>query len=116
MDKIVGKMSLAFFLTVFAVDGHAQWPLGKESPQLPGKSSETLVSVTGSGRHQVFVSPNIKGHTFMIDTDTGKIWIFRKDSATGDFSLQRVPVEQEIGQVVEPGRKTGSGATSSKGN
>jgi hypothetical protein len=68
----------------------AQWPLNARN--VP-KAKEPGLSATAAGRFQVFVSPRIKSATFMIDTDTGKIWIFKKDHSTGDFSLKRVPVE-----------------------
>lgn len=29
----------------------------------------------------------------MVDTETGRIWIMKKDHSTGEFSLHRVPVE-----------------------
>lgn len=98
MEKIVTSALLSLFLFVSAMDCYGQWPLGKEGSQPQAKTVESGVSVSGSGRFQIFVSPNVKGHTFMIDTDTGKIWMFRKDNTSGDFSLQRVPVEQEAVQ------------------
>lgn len=105
MEKIVGGALLTFLLLVGPLDSYGQWPLGKESVQPQTKSVETGVSVTGSGRHQIFVSPNVKGHTFMIDTDTGRVWIFKKDNTSGDFSLQRVPVEQDTVQGGQKDRK-----------
>lgn len=95
MEKIIGTVLSLVFVGFLSVESNAQWPLGKDLPQPPGKSAETGISVTGSGRHQIFISPNVKGHTFMIDTDTGKIWIFKKDNTSGDYSLQRIPVEQD---------------------
>jgi hypothetical protein len=72
---------------------YAQWPLGREG--LPeSKSSEGVPNVTGTGRFQIFVSPQTKGYTFMLDTETGRVWIMKKDHTSGEFSLQRVPVEQ----------------------
>jgi len=72
----------------------AQWPLGKDISPGSVKSGDPSGYLTGSGRFQIFVSPNIKGHTFMIDTESGRIWIFKKDNASGDISLQRTPVDQ----------------------
>jgi hypothetical protein len=72
----------------------AQWPLGREGAPLAGKSEDHAPQVTATGRFQIFVSPQAKGYTFMLDTDTGKIWILKKDHLSGDFSMQRIPVEQ----------------------
>jgi len=71
----------------------AQWPLGREDGHA-AKSAEARESIMVSGRHQVFISPHAKGHTFMIDTDTGKVWVLKKDGASGEFSFQRIPVDQ----------------------
>lgn len=114
MDKIISKCFMLALLSIWTVESHAQWPLGKEMSQPSSKSPEAGMSSTVAGRHQIFVSPNIKGHTFMLDTDTGRIWIFKKDSASGDFSLQRVPVEQENAQGLESVKKSGSGTSSPK--
>jgi hypothetical protein len=75
------------------IPAYAQWPLGREGLQ-ESKSSEGVPSVTGTGRFQIFVSPQAKGYTFMLDTDTGRVWIMKKDHSSGEFSLQRVPVDQ----------------------
>jgi hypothetical protein len=77
-----------------AISADSQWPLGKELTQTAQKGGDSPSGITLTGRFQMFVSPNAKGHTFMIDTDTGRLWIMKKDSASGDFSLQRIPVEQ----------------------
>jgi hypothetical protein len=71
----------------------AQWPLGKE---LTGQETkgESFPNVTGTGRFQIFVSPQAKGYTFMLDTETGRVWIMKKDHTSGEFSLHRVQVEQ----------------------
>ncbi|MHB8204756.1 MAG: hypothetical protein ACYDHG_13760 [Desulfomonilaceae bacterium] len=87
--SIYGCLLIFFDLTAFA-----QWPLGKDLSPATAKSVENSGYLTGSGRFQVFVSPNIKGHTFMLDTETGRIWIFKKDNSSGDISLQRIPVDQ----------------------
>ena len=73
---------------------YAQWPLGKDLSPAPARSGESSGYLTGSGRFQVFVSPNIKGHTFMLDTESGRVWIFKKDSASGDISLKRISVDK----------------------
>ena len=82
-------------------DGHSQWPLGRESGQVPKGNEQATWNLMASGRHQIFVSPHIKGHTFMIDTDTGKVWVMKKDSTSGEFSLQRIPVEEVEGPQPE---------------
>lgn len=90
----------AFFLLLSlgsAQLGLPQWPLGREGGPAP-KAGESFQSLMVSGRFQIFVSPHIRGHTFMIDTDTGKVWIMKKDSTSGDFSFQRIPVEEGVGQ------------------
>ncbi len=91
---------ISCLVTVGATE--AQWPLGRDAQQ-GIKLGEPGATITVTGRFQIFVSPNVKSHTFMLDTDTGKVWIMKKDSTTGDFSLQRIPVEQIDSQ------QTGSG-------
>ena len=71
----------------------AQWPLGKELAGQEAKA-ESGVNVTGTGRFQIFVSPQAKGYTFMLDTDSGRVWIMKKDHSSGEFSLQRVKVDE----------------------
>ncbi len=105
MEKIFSAGLLLMLSGTFLVESEAQWPLGKEISPPTGKTSEAGMFSSGSGRHQIFVSPNIKGHTFMIDTETGKVWIFRKDSASGDYSLQRVTVEGAPNPAGEAGKK-----------
>ena len=83
-----------------SVCGHGQWPLGREAAQAT-KTGEPSPNLMMSGRYQVFVSLHIKGHTFMIDTDTGKVWIMKKDSTSGEFSLQRIPVDHVEGPKVD---------------
>jgi hypothetical protein len=78
----------------------AQWPLGRDEG-ISAKGTERVETIMVSGRYQVFVSPNAKGHTFMIDTDTGRVWVLKKHSTSGDFSFQRVPVDQVDGDKKE---------------
>jgi hypothetical protein len=73
---------------------YAQWPLGKDLAQGLAKPTEPGPTITVTGRFQMLTSPNAKGQTFMLDTDTGKVWILKKDHATGEFSLQRIPVDE----------------------
>lgn len=80
-----------------ACPSYAQWPLGREGLQ-DAKSADGTPNVTGTGRFQIFVSPQAKGYTFMLDTETGRVWIMKKDHASGDFSLQRIPVDQVDGK------------------
>ncbi len=82
------------FLVVTITCAQAQWPWGRDMSQQIPKVGEPGATITVTGRYQIFVSPNVKGHTFMIDTDTGRVWIMKKDYATGEFSLQRIPVDQ----------------------
>lgn len=88
---------LAFFVATMT-SALAQWPLGREVSQQPFKAGEPGATITITGRYQVFVSPNVKGHTFMIDTETGRVWVMKKDHTSGEFSFQRVPVDQVDGQ------------------
>jgi hypothetical protein len=92
MKRFVCALSVATSCLVFLEVSSAQWPLGKETAQML-KQGEQGSSVTITGRFQVFVSPNIKGHSFMLDTDTGRLWIFKKDNTSGEFSLHKIPVE-----------------------
>ncbi len=89
------KKSALVFLVISIAPGLvcAQWPLGRESLQTEAKSSDQGQHLTGSGRFQVFVSPQAKGYTFMIDTDSGRVWIMKKDHSSGEFSLHRIPVD-----------------------
>ncbi len=89
------RMILGAAISVGLVStAQAQWPLGKDLSTQEGKSTEAVPYVTTTGRFQIFVSSQAKGYTFMLDTDTGRVWIMKKDSTSGDFSLQRIPVDQ----------------------
>jgi len=107
---MVSFIQLAAALIVFlsvAAPAQAQWPLGREMPQVGAKSEEHGTNVTGTGRFQIFVSPQAKGYTFMLDTDTGRIWIMKKDSTSGEFSMQRIQVQQVDGsQTGKPASQT----------
>ena len=94
MNGIMRLILVAAVSMGVVTTAQAQWPLGKELSVQEGKSTEGGTHVTTTGRYQIFVSPQAKGHTFMLDTDTGRVWIMKKDSTSGDFSLQRVSVEQ----------------------
>ncbi len=105
--------TIVFVMGVFVsmvACAHAQWPLGKELAQPPHKA-EPSPGVTTTGRFQVFVSPNHKGHTFMLDTDNGKVWMIVKDHTSGELSLRRVPVEEVDGKLPPV---SGSGETKQK--
>ncbi|HMK37215.1 MAG TPA: hypothetical protein VK463_19230 [Desulfomonilaceae bacterium] len=93
MKIFLYAVSITAYIAGAFVPAYAQWPLGREGLQ-EAKSSDGLPNVTGSGRFQIFVSPQAKGYTFMLDTDTGKVWIMKKDHTSGEFSMQRIPVEQ----------------------
>jgi hypothetical protein len=84
---------------------HGQWPLGGQMPK-PAKPAAAQ-HVTATGRFQVFVSPHIKGKTFMLDSDTGRVWIVQKDHATGTYSLKRVPVEEVDSEQTTAGESPG---------
>jgi len=100
---------LWLFPLVFApLCADAEWPLGRET-SIVTKASESTPCLMVSGRFQIFVSPNIKGHTFMLDTDTGRAWIMKRDDTTGEFSMKRVPVDQ-----VDEGQTPKSGSAKSK--
>lgn len=85
--------AIVLVLVMWLGSANAQLPFGPDFAALQ-KKKEPKLRITGFGRFQVFISPNIKGETFMIDTDTGRVWTFKKDHATGKHSLERVPVEQ----------------------
>jgi hypothetical protein len=106
MKSFVPTLVLALLLVATVVPAHSQWPLGRD-PSAPNvKTGEPPAVITVSGRFQIFVSPNVKGHTFMVDTDTGRVWIMKKDHTSGDFALQRVPVEQ-VDDQPQPGKEPG---------
>ena len=104
-------LSLVFMGFLFGAtpDCHAQWPLGKDLAQGLSKSLETGPTITFTGRFQMLTSPNVKGQTFMLDTETGRVWILKKDYSSGDFSLQRIPVEEVDAQ--RPGAPSGRAKT-----
>ncbi len=104
--KFVGLWAMVpVILTGLAVSAQAQWPLGKDINQ-PAPKKEESVQVTATGRFQIFISPNHKGHTFMLDTDTGKIWLMKKDGSSGNFSVDRIPVEEVDKDAKPPKGKT----------
>ena len=71
----------------------AQFPFGVDKiKQSTGESS--VPNITMTGRFQMYVSPNIKNSTFMLDTDTGRVWIVKKDHTSGNYYLKRVPVDE----------------------
>ena len=116
MCSLIRSVITVILCLIVAGLAHAQWPLGRDGAPQMLKSGEHGDTITLTGRFQVFVSPNVKGHTFMLDTDTGRIWIMKKDSTTGDFSFQRIPVEQidsqQTGKSVQDKSKPGEKETS----
>ena len=88
---------------------HAQWPIGKDLAQGLGKAVEPGPTITVTGRFQMLTSPSAKGQTFMLDTDTGRVWILKKDHTTGEFSLQRIPVDEVDAR--KPGASSGESRT-----
>jgi hypothetical protein len=110
MGNVIRFITIVITSLITVGAAYAQWPLGRDTqPSL--KLGEPAGAITVTGRYQIFVSPNIKGHTFMLDTNTGKVWIMKKDSMSGDFSFQRVLVEQidssQTGTAVQSKSKTG---------
>jgi len=102
-----------------AAGAYAQWPLGRDVPQMGVKAEDSSIHVTATGKFQIFVSPQAKGYTFMLDTDTGRAWILKKDHASGDFFLQRIRVEQVDAEQTPKGgtsksQSDESGATKGK--
>jgi len=92
MKRIIIPAALTMALLAMPTCSSGQWPLGREG--LQGLKTEPSPTVTIRGRFQVFTSPNVKGETFMLDTDTGRMWILKKDSTTGLFTLERIQVEE----------------------
>ena len=70
----------------------AQLPFGVDRSKKTEEPSAPNVTMTG--RFQIFVSPHIKSATFMLDTDTGRVWIVKKDHKSGNYLLKRVSVEE----------------------
>jgi hypothetical protein len=110
MENMIRFITVFVTLLITAGAAEAQWPLGRDAQQ-GLKLGEPGGAVTVTGRYQIFVSPNVKGHTFMLDTDTGKVWIMKKDNTSGDFSFQRIPVDQidspQTGTAAQGKSKTG---------
>jgi hypothetical protein len=94
-------------------DLQAQLPFGLDKSKKAEESS--VPNVTMTGRFQIFVSPNIKGATFMLDTDTGRVWIVKKDHKSGNHYLKRVSVE-EVDKTAGSAKSDQAPSTSSKIN
>ncbi len=95
--RIAIRVIVILFVTLGLASGAwAQWPLGKMPPT--SGQSKPGPNLTVTGRFQVFISPHLKDQTFMLDTDTGRVWIMKKDHSTGDFSWKRIPVEEVDGE------------------
>lgn len=105
MKRIMIPSALATILLALAGPSTAQWPLGRDGVQGALKA-EPSPTITVRGRFQFFTSPNVKGETFMLDTETGRVWILKKDGATGLFTLERIRVED-----VDAAPKDGSKAS-----
>jgi hypothetical protein len=91
MRSFLRSTAVVVFLLVFAAGAHAQWPPG--APEQKREKKEKKVRAMNTGRFQVFVSPNVKGKTFMLDTETGAMWIIKKDHSTGDYDWMKMFVE-----------------------
>ena len=94
MKTVISFFVVATLCLGVTFSAQAQWPLGKELGQSPPKPADSSSSITVTGRYQMFVSPNDKSHTFMIDTETGRLWMMNKDAVSGNLSLKRIPVEE----------------------
>lgn len=40
-----------------------------------GQSSGRPDAAGSTGRYQIFINPNAKGDTFLLDTHTGRVWV-----------------------------------------
>jgi hypothetical protein len=88
-------VTTAFFVAALAAacpSIEAQWPLGRDAMQMT--KTEPGPTVTVSGRFQIFTSPHQKGDTFMLDTDTGRVWLLKKDMTSGEYGFKRIRVEE----------------------
>lgn len=103
MKRIMNAAALAAILLAMPVPSIGQWPLGRDGLQGALKT-EPSPTITVRGRFQFFTSPNVKGETFMLDTETGKVWMLKKDGATGLFILERIRVE-DVDAAVKNGSK-----------
>jgi len=113
MKRVTISILILTACGAFGNQAYAQWPLGPDITK-QARSAEQGTTVTATGRFQIFVSPNMKGHTFMLDTDTGRVWVVNKDSLSGNFSLQRVHVEQVDEEKKSKQEKATSGETEKK--
>ncbi len=89
MKGLLVILSVLFFS--FVPPAQAQWPLMRDGQE--SKSTDSGGALTSAGRFQVFTTPQAKNSTFMLDTESGKVWIMRKDPSSGDYSLHRIPVD-----------------------
>ncbi|MGO9120791.1 MAG: hypothetical protein ACLQPD_24675 [Desulfomonilaceae bacterium] len=102
MHRVTRWIAVLILCLTTAGTALAQWPFGRDVTQQGLKSGEPGATITVTGRFQIFVSPNVKDDTFMIDTDTGRTWIMKRDHTSGDFSFQRIPVDQIDAQQKGP--------------
>jgi hypothetical protein len=92
MKTIIRDALITFLVLALAPCVFAQWPLGRE--MMPAAKIEPGPTVTVNGRFQIFTSPNEKDDTFMLDTDTGRVWLLKKDKTSGDYVFKRIRVEE----------------------
>jgi hypothetical protein len=113
MKTFLSASVMGCLIAAAAMPCEAQLPLGRDSSTVLKQEPSGTVTVTG--RFQIFVSPHVKGHTFMVDTETGRIWIMKKDGTSGDFSMERIAVEQVDSQMSPKGTRTKSPSGDNEG-
>jgi len=109
MKGITSAAALAIIFLAIPIPSNGQWPLGRDGLQGTLKT-EPSPTITVRGRFQFFTSPNVKGETFMLDTETGRVWILKKDGTTGLFGLERIRVE-DVDAPAKDGSKKSEAAT-----
>jgi hypothetical protein len=63
------KAVLGFCVAIIVGAVIASTVVGQATPKLPP------VATTVSGRYQIVINPNIRADTFLLDTQSGKVWI-----------------------------------------
>lgn len=63
------KLAVGLLLTFLAIV--LVWPKTTETQALPKPNIQT----SSPGRFQIFVNPNVRADTILLDTETGKTWV-----------------------------------------